>query len=165
MKEEPPLRSGSFAGVMEEYAEGKLFYVWLLGRDSDEGGDDKAPGKMSSPSGILLQPDDLDLLEPDEYLGGLCDLTGEIGRFAVAQGTARNSDGVKRCLETNGTILTAIQCMEQLPGGVGKKVDQLRRSVEKLERMLYEMSLSEATGGRTVDAAEDMVVEGSSKVD
>ena len=158
MTEEPPLRSGSFAGVMEEYAEGKLFYAWLHGRD-DALGSDTVMEKGSSPSGILLQPSDLEILEPEEYLGGLCDLTGEIGRFAVAQGTARNSDGVKRCLEANGTIHFALQCLEILPGGIGKKLDQLRRSVEKLERMLYEMSLSDATGGRILDTQEDMAEE------
>jgi hypothetical protein len=33
-------------------------------------------------------------------------------------------------------------------------MDQLRRSVEKLERILYEMSLSEAAGGRKVESKE-----------
>jgi hypothetical protein len=40
--------------------------------------------------------------------------------------------------------------MERTPGGIGKKMDALRNSLEKLERILYEMSLSEATGGRNI---------------
>ena len=147
VEEEPPLRSGSFAGVMEEYAEGKLFYVWLLGKDEN------AP--TEKPSGIILRPEDFEIaLEPDEYLGGLCDLTGEIGRFAVQQGTARDTEGVKQCLDSNGAIYLAIQTMERFPTGISKKMDQLRRSVEKLERILYEMSLSEAAGGRKVETVE-----------
>jgi predicted translin family RNA/ssDNA-binding protein len=60
--EEPPLRSGSFANVLEEYAEAKLFYVWLLGEGE------------SHPKGTLLLPQDFSLsLEPDEYLGGKFD--------------------------------------------------------------------------------------------
>jgi predicted translin family RNA/ssDNA-binding protein len=147
VEEEPPLRSGSFAAVMEEYAEGKLFYVWLLGTNEN------AP--TEKPSGIILRPEDFEIaLEPDEYLGGLCDLTGEIGRFAVQQGTARDTEGVKQCLDANGAIYMAIQTMERFPSGISKKMDQLRRSVEKLERILYEMSLSEAAGGRKVESEE-----------
>jgi predicted translin family RNA/ssDNA-binding protein len=144
--EEPPLRGGSFSNVMEEYAEAKLFYVWLLGKD-------ETPTETSS--GIILKPEDFEIaLEPDEYLGGLCDLTGEIGRYAVQRGTARDFDGVKHCLEANAAIAVAIQTMERFPGKIGKKLDQLRKSVEKLERMTYEMSLSEAAGGRKVDTEE-----------
>jgi predicted translin family RNA/ssDNA-binding protein len=147
VEEEPPLRTGSFTAVMEEYAEGKLFYVWLLGMD------EAAPTEKAS--GIILRPDDFEIaLEPDEYLGGLCDLTGEIGRFAVQQGTARDTEGVKQCLDANGGIYMAIQTMERFPTGISKKMDQLRRSVEKLERILYEMSLSEAAGGRKVESKE-----------
>ena len=42
-------------------------------------------------------------------------------------------------------------------------MDQLRRSVEKLERMLYEMSLTEAAGGRAMatGAAESSAMEES----
>ena len=144
VREEPPLRAGSCANVLEEYAEAKLFYVWLLGKD------DEHPSEKCS--GILLMPNDFEIeLEPEEYLGGLCDLTGEIGRYAVQRGTARDFDGVRACLETNSAVLLAIQMLERFPSGIGKKMDQLRLSVEKIERMTYELSLSEATG-RKVDS-------------
>ena len=145
--EEPPLRSGSFSNVMEEWVEAKLFRVWLLGEDEKT--------QAAAPSGIILHMKDFKIpLEPEEYLGGLCDLTGEIGRFAVQRGTARDVDGVKQCLDASNSIQSAIQNLERFPGGVGKKMDQLRRTVEKMERMLYEMSLSEAAGGRKVDSEE-----------
>lgn len=142
VKEEPSLRSGSCANVLEEYAEAKLFYVWLLGTDT-------TPTEKCSC--ILLKPTEFHIpLEPEEYLGGLCDLTGEIGRYAVQRGTARDFDGVRQCLEATSTILLAIETMERFPNAIGKKMEQLRRSLEKLERMTYELSLSEATG-RKVD--------------
>eukprot|EP00546_Thalassionema_frauenfeldii_P000751 CAMPEP_0178932594 /NCGR_PEP_ID=MMETSP0786-20121207/22725_1 /TAXON_ID=186022 /ORGANISM="Thalassionema frauenfeldii, Strain CCMP 1798" /LENGTH=440 /DNA_ID=CAMNT_0020609945 /DNA_START=116 /DNA_END=1438 /DNA_ORIENTATION=+ len=144
--EEPQLRSGSFSNVLEEYVEGKLFYTWLFGRAEES----------ESPTGDLLKPDEFIFeLKPEEYLGGLCDLTGEVGRYAVQRGTVRDTDGVKLALHTNSQILDAIQKMERIPSGVNKKMDQLRRSVEKLERMLYEMSLSEATGRRVKSNAEE----------
>ncbi|KAL3903901.1 MAG: hypothetical protein SGILL_010269, partial [Bacillariaceae sp.] len=152
VEEEPPLRSGSFANVLEEYAEAKLFQVWLLGKD---GGD--------ASKGTLLLPGDFAIdLTPEEYLGGLCDLTGEVGRYAVQRGTARDYDGVRLCLEANSAICLAIQTLERAPGGINKKMDQLRRSVEKIERMTYEMSLSKAAGinkstevSDTVEKADD----------
>lgn len=154
VNEEPPLRSGSCSNVLEEFAEAKLFYVWLLGKDDANKPSDKC-------SGILLMPHEFGIaLESDEYLGGLCDLTGEIGRYAVQRGTSRDFDGVKMCLEANSAILLAIQTLERLPSGIGKKMDQLRRSLEKLERMTYELSLSEATGRKIqseaiIEAAAD----------
>jgi predicted translin family RNA/ssDNA-binding protein len=139
ISEEPPLRnSGSFTGVLEEYAEATMFYAWLYGKDDG----------TVSPKGDLLLPEDFTsiMLEPAEYLGGLCDLTGEVGRYAVQRGTARDTDAVKMCLSTNASILSALQMMPRLPGNIGKKMDPLRRAVEKIERMLYELSLSDATG-------------------
>jgi predicted translin family RNA/ssDNA-binding protein len=141
--EEPNLRYGCFANVLEEYAEAKLFYAWLHG----EG--ELSDASSSSPVGLLLRPDQFSCvtLEPADYLGGLCDLTGEIGRFAVQRGAARDSNGVRQCLEANMSILASLQMMEREPQEISKKMDQLRRSVQKLERMLYEISLVEATGG------------------
>lgn len=153
VKEDPHLRSGCFASVLEEYVEAKLFYTWLYG--TTEGATNNG-----APTAILLTPDafvNVPALEPEEYLGGLCDLTGEVGRYAVQRGTARDVEGVKLCLQTNGAILTAIQTMERTPGGMtGKKFDVLRHAVEKLERILYEMSLSEAAGGRNVAHSMEM---------
>ena len=140
-QQEPPLRAGgSFGQVLEEYVEAKLFATWLHGH-------------QETPKRTLLQIQDFDQfhLEPSEYLGGLCDLTGEIGRYAVQQGTLRNLAGVKQCLETNANILLAIQSMDLQRSPIYKKMEMIKRSVEKLERMLYEMSLSEATGGRQLE--------------
>ena len=78
--------------------------------------------------------------------------TGEIGRYAVQRGTARDVVSVRLCLHSNSTILREIQGIPVFPSGVGKKMDTLRRSIEKLERILYELSLSEAAGGRPVQS-------------
>lgn len=140
--EEPPLRSGSFCNMLEEYVEARLFAAWL------EGPNGKASGKLLVPADFSAVIE----LSPDEYLGGLCDLTGEIGRYAVQRGTERDADSVRLCLHSNQRILSAIQSMPVFPSGIGKKMDTLRRSIEKLERILYELSLSEAAGGRPVQS-------------
>lgn len=141
VEEEPPLRGGSFGNMVEEYVEAKLFAAWL---ETSEGSE-TAAGKMLVPADFTVIA-----LKPDEYLGGLCDLTGEIGRYAVQRGTERDLDGVRLCLQSNQRILSAIQSMPVFPSSIGKKMDQNRRSIEKLERMLYELSLSAAAGGRPV---------------
>jgi predicted translin family RNA/ssDNA-binding protein len=151
VRQDSQLRFGSFASVLEEYAEAKLFYVWLAGDDgsTDEGiSSGKASGKLLQSSDFTAIP-----LEVEEYLGGLADLTGEVGRYAVKKGTMRDTESVKLSLETCMSILYAFEGLIKIPGGgIQKKLDQLKRTVEKLEKMLYELSLSEATG-RTITAA------------
>lgn len=144
VEEDPSLYHGSYANVLEEYAEAKLFHSWLMG----------------IPKGQLLQPSDFTTvkLEPADYLGGLCDLTGEIGRIAVQRGTKRDSDGVHFCLDTNLSIVFALETLRHFPSGsyIYKKMDQLKQSVEKLERMLYELSLVKATGHQIIaDSIKD----------
>jgi predicted translin family RNA/ssDNA-binding protein len=149
IEEEPPLKNGSFSNVLEEYVEAKLFACWLYGPEESS--------SAETACGTILKPQDFDIsLEPEVYLGGLCDLTGEVGRYAVQRGTMRDDDGVKLCLQTNRDIQTSIESMERIPNGITKKMDQLNRSVEKLERMLYEMSLSTAVGRNMKTEVEDV---------
>lgn len=149
LKEEPTLRYGSFACVLEEYVEGKLFYTWLYGDGDDDGENNDAAkgGSNQRAVGKILLPDEIPLkISTDDYLGGLGDLTGEIGRFAVARGTARDKESVKLCLDSNKAVQLTIKMLGKLPRGMQKKVGMVNKSVEKLERVLYEQSLMEMTG-------------------
>ena len=122
-KKVPSLRnSGSFAGVLEELIEAKLFYHWMLPTTDS-----------NKPSGTILTPNDFtDLnVEPVEYLGGLCDFTGEIGRYVVRCGTNRDKEGGQLCLRTNTSIRDKIDCLPRIPGHINKKMTALRISVEK----------------------------------
>eukprot|EP00571_Detonula_confervacea_P017734 CAMPEP_0172312386 /NCGR_PEP_ID=MMETSP1058-20130122/17316_1 /TAXON_ID=83371 /ORGANISM="Detonula confervacea, Strain CCMP 353" /LENGTH=510 /DNA_ID=CAMNT_0013025821 /DNA_START=162 /DNA_END=1694 /DNA_ORIENTATION=+ len=141
LEEEPTLRYGSFSGVLEEYVEGKLFYAWLHGDgDNTSNGLNQAVGKILLPDEIPLK------ISTEDYLGGLCDLTGEIGRFAVARGTVRDKESVKLCLESNKSIYMTLKMLGKLPKNISKKMGMVTKSVEKLERVLYEQSLMEMTG-------------------
>ena len=137
VQEEPTLRYGSFSGVLEEYVEGKLFLTWLHG---DDGGTGNTVGKILLPNEIPLK------ISTEDYLGGLCDLTGEIGRYAVARGTARDKESVALCLESNKSIYMTLKMLGKLPKNISKKMGMVSKSVEKLERVLYEQSLMEMTG-------------------
>jgi len=142
---EPSLRFGSsLGGVLEEYVEAKLFYTWRISDEKD--GVVVLPKKCST---TVLKMEQLDLpISIEEYLGGLADLTGEVGRYAVERGTVRDTVGVQHCLDTNQAILYALQTLERPCSKIGKKMDPLYRSVEKLERILYELSLVNANTGR-----------------
>ena len=142
LEEEPTLRYGSFAGVLEEWVEGKLFYTWLHGDEGNE-----ASKGMNQAVGKILLPNEFSLkISTEDYLGGLCDLSGEIGRFAVARATARDKESVKLSLESNKSILMTLKMLGKLPRNISKKVNMVNTSVEKLERVLYEQSLMEMTG-------------------
>jgi predicted translin family RNA/ssDNA-binding protein len=131
----PGLRFGSFAAVLEEYAEAKLFATWLKQR--------------RVPPMAELSP-----CNATEYIGGLCDLTGELGRFAVARGTERDVASVEKCLDTDLGILSGLLALP-LPGNLNKKMDPLRKAVSKLESMLYELSLLRHGRTSAADGVKD----------
>ena len=151
LEEEPTLRYGSFSGVLEEYVEGKLFYTWLHGVGEEAGKD----GTTVKAVGKILLPNEMPLnISTEDYLGGLCDLTGEIGRFAVARGTARDKESVKLCLDSGKSIYMTLKVMGKLPRNISKKVGMVSKSVEKMEKLLYEQSLMEMTGIKLQTAVE-----------
>lgn len=63
------LVQGSFSGAVEEYAEARLFQLWL-----------QEDGVIIGPSHATFAGLDM---QPHEYLGALADFTGEVGRYAV----------------------------------------------------------------------------------
>jgi len=137
----PSLRhTGSVESALEEFAEAVLFLVWreegrLATREEvGEGGTEEG-----SEGGMEVTP--------IEYIGGLVDLTGEVGRFAVARATEREVAAVEGCLETvmyvGGELVRTT-----LPGKVNKKMEGLRTNQKKLETLRYELALIQAGKGR-----------------
>eukprot|EP00756_Hemistasia_phaeocysticola_P061491 Hpha_TRINITY_DN4968_c0_g1::TRINITY_DN4968_c0_g1_i1::g.51477::m.51477 len=128
--ERPALRPGMFSGALEEWAEAVMFLQWAKTK-------------------TLPAPQDIPLVNDDEYLGGLLDFTGEVGRYAVEVATKRDKDAVEQCLAAVWGV------SQELVGlnlrGMQQKVSQLRTNQTKIERLLYELALSQ--GGRVVAAA------------
>merc|ERR1711871_1803050 len=84
-----------------------------------------------------------------EYLGGLGDLTGEVGRWAVAKATARDTTAAAKALQANLLVQSAILSLGDTGlKAVERKAQALRTNVKKLEHMLYELSLTKGTGRR-----------------
>jgi predicted translin family RNA/ssDNA-binding protein len=151
LKKMPKLRFGSFANAMEEYAEAKLYEHWLVHGD------------------ILLADSEVfaGLVNSEEYLGGLVDFTGEIGRFAVHQATSRNVETVKAVLATDLAVQAAVMHLASTPGRLQKKLGALTTNVKKLESLLYDLALTHMTGRKTAERSslEDAPTEKSSTDD
>ena len=89
----------------------------------------------------ILAPSELPLLNADEYLGGLGDLTGEIGRVAVAAATKRDLATVDNAYSTCLAVLDLFLSLN-LPPKVARKFDALNGTVKKLEAILYDLALA-----------------------
>eukprot|EP00937_MAST-01D_sp_MAST-1D-sp2_P007885 g7885.t1 len=156
---EPALRGGSFSNALEEWAEGKLFEHWLRwnARCAGEGegaGEGAGAGEGEGDVAPALMPlSALPLLSADEYVGGVVDLTGEIGRFAVARATARDAAAVGRChcvvAAASRRLLAA-----PLPSKLGKKCGALDANRRKLEALLYDNSIHINPSARGAPGAE-----------
>lgn len=109
---------------LEEWAEAYLFWDWLQ-------------FKVVKGKDLLPLP-----LTNEEYLGGVADLTGEIGRVAVVAATARNIHDVNVAYDTCHFVLRQFTSCE-LPGKIVKKMDALHATIRKLETLQYELSLKQ----------------------
>lgn len=111
---------GSYKAALEEYTEAVLFKQFLDGKDVGE-----VPDLAIS---------------PDTYVSGLCDVPGEIVRYAVKSATERKFDLVKRCSEAAEAIIAELVDMD-LTGYNRQKFDQAKQSFNRLQQIVYEVSL------------------------
>lgn len=131
----PALRQGSFAAAVEEYVEARAFAVFLK-------------------EGRLIRTDELTLAEPEEFLGGVLDFTGELNRYAIARATQRDREAVARCRDLVDALMGRFLQFDLRNGALRKKYDALKYTLKKMESTLYELSLTEAMGFKmTSDAA------------
>lgn len=119
-KDEDLRGEGSYRAAIEEYVEAKLFFKFLIENKIDE-----------------IKEVKVDL---DSFLGGLCDVTGEIVRKAVAAATKGKFDDVKKYKEAVETIMQELIKMN-LTGYLRTKYDQARNNMRKIEEMMYDISI------------------------
>ncbi|GBF91780.1 translin [Raphidocelis subcapitata] len=122
---QPALRFGAFAAALEEYAEACALKVFLE-------------------EGRLVSRGELPLLETEEYLGGVLDMTGELNRYAVAQATRRNVAAVAACRDVTEAVMGRMLQLDLRNGALRKKYDTLKYTLRKMENTLYELSLADA---------------------
>uniref|UniRef100_A0A7S3LSP6 Translin n=1 Tax=Aplanochytrium stocchinoi TaxID=215587 RepID=A0A7S3LSP6_9STRA len=141
------LFSGMYGECAEELCEAYLFLNWLQSsKTPEEGGIFISP--FSEFKGMIE-------ITAQQYIGGLSDFTGEIGRYGVAQATARNQDEVRRVLDTMMEIQFYLREMRAiLPNKTLKKLFAMGKNIEKMKYLLYEQVLLESRKSMKLSEAE-----------
>ena len=111
---------GSFKAALEEYVEAKCFFNFL------------ETGKIGEIKTIPI---------PEEiYLAGLCDVPGELYRYAIKSATNKDIKTTKKCAEMAQEIIGEL-IEFNLTSYLRTKFDQAKGAVNKLENVVYELSL------------------------
>ncbi len=111
---------GSYRAALEEYTEAAIFRQCLK---------DEKVGGFKDPE-----------VEADIYITGLCDVPGELLRYAIKSATEKNFDKVKKCHDIAEMIIVELVDMN-LTGYSRQKFDQAKQALHKLEQVVYEVSL------------------------
>lgn len=111
---------GSYRAAVEEYVEANLLYQFLIS------------GKI----GPIKKLD----VEPNLYIAGLCDVPGELLRYATKAATGKDLKTVEKCVKMAQEIVGEL-IEFNLTNYLRTKFDQAKRAVQKLEYVFYELSL------------------------
>ncbi|PIP33682.1 hypothetical protein COX69_03620 [Candidatus Falkowbacteria bacterium CG_4_10_14_0_2_um_filter_48_10] len=115
---------GAYRAAVEEYAEAKLFAQVLR------------HGRVERITGIDL--------DQETYLGGLCDLTGELVRRAINQAAAGRTEEALQAKELVSAIMAELIEFD-LAGYLRTKYDQAKTNLKKIEYIAYELKLKQAS--------------------
>ncbi|MBT3538759.1 hypothetical protein HOF40_03155 [Candidatus Parcubacteria bacterium] len=111
---------GSYKAGLEEYVEAVLLYQFL------------SVGKIGE---IKTLP-----ITPEGYIAGLCDVPGELYRYSIKAATDNDIATVKKCADMAAEI-TGELIEFNLTSYLRNKFDQAKSAVQKIERVVYELSL------------------------
>lgn len=118
---EPGIRDeGAYLAAVEEFVEATLFYQFVT------------TGKIDEVKSIAVTG--------ESYLGGLCDVPGELYRYAIAAATKHDTALVNACNELAGDIIGEL-IEFNLTSYLRNKFDQAKGAAQKLEQVVYEVSL------------------------
>lgn len=111
---------GSYKAALEEYVEAEIFYQFLTDRNLDE------------IKGLEIAP--------EVFVAGLCDVPGELYRYAIKAATDKDIKTVKKCATSAQEIIGELTEFN-LTKYLRNKFDQAKHAVQKLEYIVYEVSL------------------------
>jgi predicted translin family RNA/ssDNA-binding protein len=112
---------GAYSVAMQEYVEAKTFLHFVKHRK-------------------LLPFSSLDV-DPEDYLMGLADLTGELSRKAVLQTIARKYDDVSFVREFVVGIHDFFLTLNLRNGELRKKNDAIKWNLKRIEDILYDVRM------------------------
>jgi len=113
-------QEGSYKAGVEEYVEAKMFFKTVGGE------------KVDAIKGITINA--------ESYLGGICDLTGELVRQAVNQAAAGKFKEVAKIKGFVDGIMAELVEFD-IAGYLRTKYDQARGNLRKIEQINYEINL------------------------
>jgi predicted translin family RNA/ssDNA-binding protein len=118
---DPSLRTGGFCNAVEEYVEAKTFLHFLE-------------------KGTILPMKRLKVT-PEEYLGGLADLTGELCRRAVILATKKQVVDVEQIHQAVESIYGQFVKFDFRNGDLRRKYDAIKYNLQKVENVLYDLGM------------------------
>ncbi len=113
-------KEGSYKAGVEEYVEAKMFYFILAGKKIDKIKNIK--------------------LNFESYLGGICDLTGELVRKAINEASNEKFDEVKKNKKIINDIMSELVEFD-MAGYLRTKYDQAKNNLRKIEQINYEIKI------------------------
>lgn len=113
------LETGIANTAMQEYTEALCFYDFINHRKI----------KTASQLGVTI----------DDYIAGLCDLTGELGRYCVIKSIKKDISEVSRAKNLIEDIFGVILMFDFRNGELRKKSDSVKWNLKKAEEVLFEL--------------------------
>ncbi|TSC57020.1 MAG: hypothetical protein G01um101418_52 [Parcubacteria group bacterium Gr01-1014_18] len=115
---------GVFRAALEEYLEAKFFYMYLKGESVE-----------------LLKSVEVEFFE--EYLGAVCDVTGELVRRAVllvVEGKKDSESEIKNIRAFTENVVAGLLGFD-LVGKLRSKFDDAKRNLSRVEEILYDLKI------------------------
>jgi predicted translin family RNA/ssDNA-binding protein len=119
-KESSIIDEGAYLAAVEEYVEASLLYQFVT------------TGSIGEVTAIAVSG--------ESYLAGLCDVPGELYRYAIAAATRHDVELVKRCNELAANIIGEL-IEFNLTSYLRNKFDQAKGAAQKLEQVVYEVAI------------------------
>ncbi|HEU0051046.1 MAG TPA: hypothetical protein VFQ60_03245 [Patescibacteria group bacterium] len=119
-KESRIAQEGMWRAAQEEFAEADLLSQYL------------ASGKIGAVKDVAE--------DPDIFLGGVSDLTGELLRRAVLLASERKEASVEKLFEDVREVVSFLLQMD-LTGTLRVKLDQAKQNLRKLEEIRYDLAM------------------------
>ena len=116
-----PLDTNINSVALQEYVEARAFYDFVKGK----------PIPTKSSLGVSAE----------DYLCGLCDLTGELVRKAVYDVIHKNFDEAAKIKELVHEIYGEFLKLHLRNGELRKKSDAIKWNLKKLEEVMYDISM------------------------
>ena len=113
-------QEGSYKAAVEEFVEAAMFHKFVIGKRVDK------IEKLK--------------INYDSYLGGICDLTGEMVRFGVNKASNKEFSEVTRIKEAISDIISQLADFD-MTGYLRTKYDQAKGNLRKIEQINYEISI------------------------